>query len=157
MEDVRLLLLVAALLILAGFLEIFNIEAYAVASYTTSFFSVLLGIIIIILVVFVLWKRFKAQELQRTLIERGSKEAISVLASKIETIKNILENKFSQRNYNLLKRELKEIVIYKAYLPKILGNKSSEFLNLMNEILETKRFSKNKASKHFKKLKEILE
>lgn len=155
MEEIRLLLLIASLIILAGLFEItnLNIESYEILSLNTSVISITLGIILILITVYVIWKRWKPVEIQKEILEKGSKEALKEVSAKLENFK-ILISKPSKRNLPTIKKEIKDLKFYRGIVSKILGENSEKFYNLIDEIEKTN--SLNKVKRLGKKIEEIL-
>jgi type VI protein secretion system component VasK len=155
MEEIRLLLLIASLIILAGLFEITNlkIESYEILSLNTSIISIVLGIILILICVYVIWKRWKPIEIQKEILEKGSKEALKEVSAKLEHLKTLI-SKPSKRNLSTIKKEIKDLKFYKGIVSKILGENSEIFYKLINEIEKTN--SLNKIKKLSKKIEEIL-
>jgi type VI protein secretion system component VasK len=155
MEEIRLLLLIASLIILAGLFEITNleIESYEILTLNTSIISIVLGIILILICVYVIWKRWKPIEIQKEILEKGSKEALKEVSAKLEHLKTLI-SKPSKRNLSTIKKEIKNLKFYKGIVSKILGENSEIFYKLINEIEKTN--SLNKIKKLSKKIEEIL-
>jgi len=155
MEDVRLLLLIACLIILAGLFEFFNvkIEAYEIYSLNVGILSIIFGVVLILLSVYVIWKRFKSIELQREILEKGSEKALKEVYAKIENLKALLA-KPSKKNLKEIKKEVEELKFYKGILSKILAENSKRFFEIIGKIEKTR--STNKLKKLGKELEEIL-
>jgi len=155
MEEIRLLLLIASLIILAGLFEMTNlkIESYEILTLNTSIISIILGIILILVCVYVIWKKWKPIEIQKEILEKGSKEALKEISAKIEHFKTLI-SKPTKRNLSTIKKEVKELRFYKGIVSKILGENSEKFYKLIDEIEKTN--SLNKVKRLSKKIKEIL-
>jgi type VI protein secretion system component VasK len=155
MEEIRLLLLIASLIILAGLSGIINlnIESYEILTLNTSIISITLGIILILITVYVIWKRWKPVEIQKEILEKGSKEALKEVSAKLENFK-ILISKPSKRKLSTIKKEIKYLKFYRGIVSKILGENSEKFYRLIDEIEKTN--SLNKVKRLSKKIEEIL-
>jgi type VI protein secretion system component VasK len=155
MEEIRLLLLIASLIILAGLSGIINlsIESYEILTLNTSIISITLGIILILITVYVIWKKWKSVEIQKEILDKGSKEALKEVSAKLENFK-ILISKPSKRKLSTIKKEIKDLKFYRGIVSKILGENSEKFYRLIDEIEKTN--SLNKVKRLSKKIEEIL-
>jgi hypothetical protein len=156
MEEIRLLLLVASILILIGLLEILNlkIESYDILALNSSVISIILAIFLILLSVYIIWKKWKPIEIQKEILEEGSREALKAVSEKIENLKLLL-SKPTKKNLSALKKEVRELKLYRASLTKLLGENSKEFFEILDEIERTN--SLNKIKRLNTRLKKILE
>ncbi|MEM5830502.1 MAG: hypothetical protein QXL82_03265 [Candidatus Aenigmatarchaeota archaeon] len=161
MEDIRILILSAALLLIIGVSGLIATGNFLdINSLTSNFAIIVVGVLLLVVAVYLIYRNEYVFNLKRVFIEKSDEATLAFIRNKLEKIKKYLENKqINKRNakkvYNELVRELKELQPYKAYISKI----SNKIIESMNEILSIKRLNSKNVSEFLlatKKLKEEL-
>jgi len=160
MEDIRMLLLLAAILVLIGFSgTIFTGNFGDVSIVFSNFGLILFGIILLLVAVYLLHERDIKINLKRFFLKKSDEATLAFVKSELMKIKNELSkvNKITSRNANKINTKLqkmfKPLVPYKIYVSMF----SNDLLDAMNKILSFDKITSKNLSEFTLAVKKIKE
>jgi len=160
MEDVRVLLLLSAILILIGFSGVaFTGNFGDISAIFSNFGLTLFGIILLLIAVYLLHERDIKENLKRFFLKKSDEATLAFVKNELMKIRNELSkvNKITNRNANNINSKLqkmfKTLVPYKIYVSMY----SRELLDAMNKILSFDRITSKNLSEFTLAVKKIKE
>ncbi|MEM5820729.1 MAG: hypothetical protein QXP34_00190 [Candidatus Aenigmatarchaeota archaeon] len=162
MEDVRILILSAALLTIIGVGGLITTGNFGdVQSLSSNFGLIVISLLILVLAAYLIYRKEHLFNLKRIFIERSDEATIAYIRNELTKIKEYLESKgkINKKNaktaYNYLVKEFKRLAPYKPYISKI----SENLVENMNKILSIEKLNSRNVSEFLltvNKLKEEL-